>query len=178
MGKEKEKQVTSAKTRRQPLARKETTSSVPEETLPQSGPAPLKTEIPHRPDTAPAEIGSLSVDRYPTPQPEAGRRTKSRARKWRNRPQQEDQDALKSRQPSDPPHVDKATESDDAGAASSKNSGDGPNPPKGDIIDLTIKEESPTPSPNPPAQVPGPNGLEAGCVRFVVFGLWGNLTRN
>lgn len=152
-----------------PPVRKKTASSVPEQALPEPGPAlDSATEIPHRPDTAPAEIGSLP-DGYPTPQPEAGRRTKSHTRKWRkSRLQQEDQEASKLQQPSDPTpeNVDQAKEPDDA-EVGSKASGDGPNSPKGEIIDLTIKEES------PPAQVSGSNegapGLRAGCVRFVVF---------
>lgn len=137
------------------------------------------TEIPHRPDTAPAEIGSLPGDRYPTPQPEAGRRTRSR-RKWgKRRLQQEDQEASKLQQPSDPApeNVDQVTKPDDAEIGSPKIPGDGPNPPKGEVIDLTIKEESPPTTPIPPVQVPGPNegapGLKAGCVRSVVCCIWG-----
>ena len=175
MDKAEEKQAKSAKTKRRP--RRETATSVPEEILPELGPAPLDgaTEVPHRPDTAPAEIGSLPGDRYPTPQPEAVRPAKSR-RKWKKRRhQQEDEEASKLQQPSDPPPgiVDRATPPDDAGAASSEISDGGPNPPEPEIIDLTIKEESPSPTPIPPARVPGGTlGLMAGWVRFVVFGRW------
>jgi len=148
--------------------------------LPQLDPAPLgsTTEISHRPDTAPAEIGSLPGDRYPTPQPEAGRRTKSRTRRWRkSKPQQEDQEASGLQQPSDPTleNVDQATELDDAEVVSSKNSGDGLNPVE-EVIDLTIKEESPPP--HVPGSDEGGPGLKAGCVRFVMFVFGGSLIRN
>jgi len=73
--------------------------------------------------------------------------------------------------------VDQATEPDDVVVVSSKIPGDSPNSPKGEIIDLTIKEESPPMTPIAPVQVPGQNegapSLKAGCVRFVVFCIWG-----
>ena len=82
----------------------------------------------------------------------------------------------KLEQPSTPPpgNVNRTMEPDDVDATSSKFSSDGPNPPKADIIDLTIKEESPPATLIPPTQVPGSNesasGLKAGWVRFQVFG--------
>lgn len=164
------------KGKRKKPARKETPSSVPEGLLPDPGPAPFDrvAEMPHRPDTAPAEIGSLSGDRYPTPQPDDAHHTKPRRRKKR-KGQREDQEVAKLQQPSGPPpdNVDPATEQDDMKAASSKIPGEGPNPPKREIVDLTIKEESRPATPIPPAQGPEPNespaGLKAGWVRFSGF---------
>jgi hypothetical protein len=173
LGKAGEKQVAPARRRRKALARKETASSVPEETLPEPDPAPFDgaAETPHRPDTAPAEVGSLPGDMYSTPQPEAVHRTRSH-RGEKRKPQQDDQEAAKLQQPSGPPpgNVDRTTEPEDATAASSKISGDGPSPPEREIIDLTIKEESLPTTPIPHAQAPGSNedppGLRAGWVRF------------
>lgn len=99
------------------------------------------------------------------------RHTRSR-RKWKRR-QQGDQEASTLQHLSGPlpDNVDQVTEPGDVKVASPKNSGDGPTPPE--IIDLTIKEESPPSTPILPAQVLGSNegvpGLKAGWVRFVVF---------
>ena len=183
MDKGEEKRAASAKTKRKPPARKETASSDPGEMLPEPGPAPLDSaaEVPHRPDTAPAEAGSHPGDRFPTPQPEAVRNTRSR-RRWKKRPQKEDQEVLK--QPSDPlsDEVGQAPEPDDANVVSPKKTGGDPNPPEGEIIDLTIKEESPPTTPLLSTQVPesdeGVPGLRAGWVRLVVFSPRGSLTRD
>ena len=170
-----EKQAALAKRKGKKPARKETASSVLKETLPGQGSTPLDgvAEVPHRPDTAPAEIGSLPGDKSPAPQPEGVRRKNLRRRRqWRARP--EHRGAAESDQPPDPPsdNVDPATEQGNAEAASSKISGD-PSSPKKEVIDLTIKEESPPATPIPPPHAPesneGPVGLKAGWVRFPVI---------
>ena len=178
MDKAGETQAIEAKIKRKVLARKETASSVPEQTLLKPGPAPFNdaTEAPHRPDTAPAEIGSLPGDRYPTPQPEDVHHTKSRRKGKKRRSRQEDQETPKLQQPLGPPpdNVDQKNELDGTKVASPKISGDGSNPPEGDIIDLTIKEESPPMTPTLPTQVLGLNEsasgfIKAGWVRPRVF---------
>ena len=83
---------------------------------------------------------------------------------------QEHREAVKPDRPPGPPSdsVDPATEQDDAGATSSKISGDGAISPK-EVIDLTIKEESRPGTPIPPRAPEsneGPAGLKAGWVRF------------
>ena len=165
-----EKQVAPTKGKSKKPARKENASSVHEETLPKPGPAALDgvIEIPHRPDTAPAEIGSLPGDRYPTPKPEGMHRSKSSRRRERKR-QQEAREVAKLQQLSVPPPDDVDSELDGAKAASSKISANGPDLPTDEIIDLTIKEESRSATPIPPARGPelneGPAGLKAGWVR-------------
>lgn len=173
-----EKRAAPAKAKRKPLARKETACSVPEEMRPESSPVHLDDamEIPHRPDTAPAEIGSHPGDRYPTPQPEAAHHAKP-SRRWRRRNRQQgDRETLKLQQPSGSPpdNVDQTKEPDDTKAATPEFSGGSPDPLKGEIIDLTVKEESPPAVPiSPPAQVSGSNqdapDLKAGRVRFREF---------
>jgi len=139
-------------------AQKETASPPPEEKLPESGPA-----IPDDP----VGIGS-------PPGPKAMRLSKSRRSKKRN-PQQEHQEVAELQQPSSPPpdNVDPATEPGDAKAASPKTSGNSPDPPKREVVDLTIKEESRSATPIPPTGTPrsneGPAGLKAGWVRFRAF---------
>ncbi|KAF9651467.1 hypothetical protein BDM02DRAFT_810756 [Thelephora ganbajun] len=170
-----EKLAAQAKEKRRPLARKETPPFVPGGELLESGPAPLNgvTEVPLRPDTAPAEIASLPGDRCPTPQPEGMRRAKPHRKKKRN-PQREGEEVTKLQQPSGPPpdDPDPAMDPGDAKATPSNNPGDGPPPPNREIIDLTIKEESHPGTPIPPAQAPeskneGPAGLKAGWGSFL-----------
>lgn len=165
-----EKQATSARRKKKPT-RRETASSVPEEMHPKPGPIPIDTaaEIPHRPDTAPAEIGTLPEDRYPTPQPGGAQRVKSHEGK-EPKARRRNKRAARLERPSGPPpdNLDPAPEQDDTKGAPSKASDDDPDPPK-EIIDLTIKEESCPGTPIPP-QAPksneGPTDLKAGWVRF------------
>jgi len=168
-----EKPAGKAKAKRKTPARKEAASSVPKKTLPGPVPVPLDgvAEMLQPPDTAPAEVGSLSGDGYPTPQPDDAHHTKSYSQK-KKKGQREGQEVAKLQQLSGPPldNVNPVAEQDDTKADSSNLPGDGPNPPKREIIDLTVKEESRPATPIPPAQGPesneGPTGLKAGWVRF------------
>lgn len=172
MDEAKERQAALANGKGKISTRNKAAPSVPEETHPRLEPAPIEataTDTPHRPDTAPAEIGALPEDRSPAHQPDEGHRAKRR--KWRSKgARRELQEAAKVNRPSGPPSddVEPETGRDDAEAAPSKVSGDNSNSPK-EVIDLTIKEESPPATPVPPrAPQPnkGPTGLKAGWVRL------------
>jgi len=168
-----EKQAALAKEKRKKFTRRKTVFSIPEEMLPRQG-SPLLAgvaEVPHRPDIVPAEIESLPENSPPAPQPEDVHR-KKRSQGRKRRPRQGHREVAKLDQPSGPPsdNVDPATEQGDAEAASSRISGDGPNSPKREVIDLTIKEESRPGTPIPPPQASESNegtaSLRAGWVRF------------
>jgi hypothetical protein len=162
-----------------------TASPVPEDELPESGPAfpDGVAEIPHRSDT-PAKIGSLPGDRYPTPQPEEAGHAKSSHRAKKRKLQKEGQEVAELQRPPapTPDNTGLATEPGGAKVISSKVSGGGSNPAEKEIIDLTIKEESRSATPTFPAQANelnrDPVGLNAGwvCASGIVYHR--GLTRN
>ena len=168
-----EKQAALAKERGKKSTRRKTAFSVPEEMLPEQDSTLLDgvAEVTRRPDIVPAEIESLPGNSSPAPQPEdVHRKKRPQGRKRRTR--RGYREAAKLDQPSGPPsdNVDLTTEQNDTEAASSKFSGDGPNSPKREVVDLTIKEESRPGTPVPPPQASESNegtaSLRAGWVRF------------
>lgn len=175
-GQGEEKQAAAqAKAKQKTLVRKKTSSSVPENELPDSGPALPEdvTEMPHHSDTAPAENGPLPGDRYPTPQPEGAHHTKPH--RGKKKEQQGGQKVAEFQRlpglPSD--GKDPITGLDDAKVISSEVPDDGSNPPEKEVIDLTIKEESRSPTPTSPARAAelgeDPAGLKAGWVCLQEF---------
>ena len=168
MDKAEEEQAVLAKGKRKKRTRGKLAPPVPEESLTEPDPAPLDnvTEISHRPETAPAEIGPFPRNRSPAPQAEDVRHKKSRRSRGR-KIRQDGQGTANPEQPQDPPpdNVEPAAE-----AASLNILGDCSNSPKTEVIDLTIKEESRPGTPILPLQDPGskegPAGFKAGWVRF------------
>ena len=174
LGKAEEKQAAiqaKANQNQKRLKRKKAASSVPEdELLDLSSALPVSVaEVPHSFDATAAGAGPLPRDRYLTPQPEEVRRARSHRAKKR-KPQREGQKAAELQQHPAPPsdNVDPAIVPVNTKVISSKVSDDGLNPPKEDIIDLTIKEESRSATPTSLARVPGSNEdpaeLKAGWV--------------
>ena len=171
MNEAKERQAAPAKGRGKRSTRK-AAPPVPEEAHSGLEPVPIEAavaDIPHRSGTDPVETGTIPEDRSLAPRPEEVYRAK-RGKWMKNRARREHQEATKANRPPGPPPDDTEPESgrDNAEAALSKVSGDDSNSPK-EVIDLTIKEESPPATPTPlRASEPnkGPACLKAGWVRF------------